>query len=234
MANALEFFGLVARGKIHSAIPIPLSLLVVVLLARVSWSVAKKYPTSLASSRWRLVLVTGVFLITFPLAQIFFFGSTSYARRADVAVVFGARAYADGTPSDALGDRVTTACQLYRDGFVRKLIFSGGPGDGSIDEPHAMRTMAMQLGVPDDAIELDPHGVTTAATVANTTRLFREQPSQRILVVSHFFHLPRIKLAYQRAGVEVYTVPSPQRRPLASIGKMLARETAAWWFYYLR
>ena len=55
-------------------------------------------------------------LAIFPLAQMFFFGKTDYRRPADAAVVLGARVYADGRLSDALADRVRTACQLYRDG----------------------------------------------------------------------------------------------------------------------
>ena len=79
-----------------------------------------------------------VCVLAFPLSQILFFGKTDYRRAADVAVVFGARAYADGRPSDALADRVRAACELYRSGTVTKLIFSGGPGDGAIHETEAV------------------------------------------------------------------------------------------------
>ncbi len=53
-------------------------------------------------------------VVLFPLAQVFFFGTTDYRRQADVAVVFGAQVHDDGSPSTALGDRVTTACDLYQ------------------------------------------------------------------------------------------------------------------------
>ena len=136
---------------------------------------------------------------------MYFFGHTDYRRKADVIVVFGARAHADGSPSGVLSDRVTTACQLYRDGLADMLIFSGGPGDGDIDEPHAMRRLAMKLGVPDSAIRLDSAGLNTDATVGNTEVLFRQLHVSRVLAVSNFYHLPRIKMAYRQAGWDVYT-----------------------------
>ena len=56
----------------------------------------------------------------------------------------------------------------------------------------------------------------------------------RILVVSHFYHLPRVKLAYQREGLEVYTVPAKESYMLGQMPYNMAREVAALWVYYLR
>jgi hypothetical protein len=48
------------------------------------------------------------------------------------------------------------------------------------------------------------------------------------------YHLPRIKMCYQRAGVEVFTVPAKESRLLRDRGfYMMAREIAAVWAYYL-
>ena len=63
--------------------------------------------------------------------------------------------------------------------------------------------------------------------------LFDEHGWQRILAVSHFYHLPRVKLTYQRQGRDVYTVRpgSPiDSRPCRSTW----REVAALWAYYAR
>ncbi|HWW02814.1 MAG TPA: YdcF family protein [Candidatus Acidoferrum sp.] len=149
-------------------------------------------------------------------------------------IVFGARVYADGHPSVALADRVRTACELYRQGLTRKLIFSGGPGDGAIHETESMRRMAIGLGVRPEDILTDREGLSTQATVRNTKRLLRETGSSRVLVVSHFFHLPRIKLAFQRAGIEVYTVPARESYVLRQLPFNMAREVAALWVYYVK
>lgn len=46
--------------------------------------------------------------------------------------------------------------------------------------------------------------------------------------------MPRIKLAYQRAGLEVYTVPAKESYLLRQTPYNMAREVAALWVYYLR
>jgi vancomycin permeability regulator SanA len=133
-----------------------------------------------------------------------------------------------------LADRVRTACRLYQSGLAGKLIFSGGPGDGAVHETDAMQRMALGLGVKADDIILDKAGFNTQATVKNTEALFSQLHASRILVVSHFYHLPRIKLAYQRDGWNVYTVPARESYLLGQLPYNMAREVAALWVYYLR
>jgi vancomycin permeability regulator SanA len=135
--------------------------------------------------------------------------------------------------SQALTDRTRTAVDLYLDGTVQQLVFSGGPGDGDIHETEAMRRYAMSRGVPVGAITRDLQGLSTHATVRNTVSHFDERGIRTVLAVSHYFHLPRIKMAYQRAGFEVYTVPARESYILYQTPYLLLRETAALWYYYV-
>lgn len=235
VANTAQFYTLLSGGVVNPGIPIPLSLFVsaaFILIAVAAW----RRPAPQRSARNLLLTVAGAVacLALFPLAQMVLFGKTDYRRPADVAVVLGARVYADGRLSDALADRVRTACQLYRDGLVRRLILSGGPGDGAIHETEAMKQMAMQLGVRAEDIWLDKAGLNTRATVRNTGALLAEWHASRVLVISHAYHLPRVKLAYQRAGWDVFTVPARESYLLRQMPYNMAREVAALWVYYLR
>lgn len=173
-------------------------------------------------------------VVAFPCAQMLCFGRCDFRRPADVAVVFGCRAHADGRPSDALEDRVRTACELYHQDLVERLIVSGGPGDGDVHETEAMRRLAVSLGVPADAILVDAQGTNTQATVDGTSRMLRELGCRRVLAVSHDYHLPRIKLAYLRAGLDVWTVPARETRELAHKPRYWAREVLACWYYFVR
>jgi uncharacterized SAM-binding protein YcdF (DUF218 family) len=240
--NSVEFYTLLARGRVHSALPIPLSLLVFLSLLFIWRAVLRQtHPSRPVSSSdspiqiftWSATTLLAC-LIVFPVAQMLLFGKTDYRRPADAIVVLGARTYADGRPSDALADRVRTACQLYRAGLAGKLILSGGPGDGAIRETDAMRTMALRLGVKVEDILVDQGGLNTQSTVKNTEALFGQLNARRILVVSHFYHLPRIKLAYQRTGWEVYTVPARESYFLRQMPMFMAREVPALWVYYFR
>lgn len=233
--NVCEFYYVLAHGRLRPLLPIPLSLFVFAALGLIlKANLRPASPTPFSKPCLGVLALLGVCLIGFPLAQMICFGKTDYRRPADVAVVFGARAYADGRPSDALADRVRTACQLYRDGLVKKLIFSGGPGDGAVHETEAMRRQAVRQGVKAGDILIDSTGLNTQATVKNTEAMFSQLGAHRILVVSHFYHLPRIKMAYHRSGWEVYTVPANESYLLRQTPYFMAREVAAMWVYYFR
>ncbi|HVR73974.1 MAG TPA: YdcF family protein, partial [Planctomycetota bacterium] len=233
--NVVAYYILVARGSVSAGLPVPLSLLVSAALLVVLIALGDKAP--LAMTRREALAgaaFLGACLVGFPLAQMYCFGKTDYRRPADAVVVLGARTYADGRPSDALADRVRTGVQVFLDGLAGTLVFSGGPGDGQVHETEAMRRMALDLGVPEKAIVLDPGGLNTRETVTNTARLFPGLGCRRILVVSHFYHLPRIKMSYQREGIEVFTVPAKESYFLTWMPFYLLREVAALWVYYLR
>jgi len=234
VANVITFYALVATHRIAAGVPVPFSLLICTGMLLVAREALRHRESAARVGSWRVV-AGGLFLFaTFPLALMLFFGNTDYRRPADAVVVFGARAYQDGRLSDALEDRVRTACELYRSGLARRLVMSGGPGEGAIHETEAMRHYALQHGVPAEDIFMDQSGLNTAATVRNTVPMFRQWRADRVLAVSHFYHLPRIKLAYQRAGFEVCTVPARQKYFLSQMPYNMAREVAAFWTYYMK
>jgi uncharacterized SAM-binding protein YcdF (DUF218 family) len=235
LANAANFFVLLTRHDVSSSVPLPLSLMVSLSMLLICRAVLTSSASSSSALKlWPALMVCLACALVFPLAEMLCFGKTDYRRRADVTVVLGCRVYADGRPSDALKDRVRTACQLYREGWTRKLLFSGGPGDGATSEVEAMKTLAIQLGVKAEDIVVDDQGLNTQATVRNTKAILSKMKASRVLVVSHFYHLPRIKLAYQRAGCEVFTVPARESYLLRQMPYNMAREVAALWVYYMR
>jgi uncharacterized SAM-binding protein YcdF (DUF218 family) len=229
--DMLRFYGLWHRGAIASGFPMPFSLLVCAVLTCILAAISRD-PEPV---RWRIALpvLLAAFLLL-PLAQIACFGLTDYRRPADACVVLGARAYANGRCSQALADRIRTAAELWCEGNAKVLVMSGAEGDGDVHETEAMRRLAVALGVPDEAILCDLRGVTTGATVANTVPLFRERGFRRVLAVSHAFHLPRVKLTYQAAGFEVFTVPCRETRMLTQMPWLVVRETGALWMYWAR
>jgi uncharacterized SAM-binding protein YcdF (DUF218 family) len=233
LANAATFYTLLAAGDIPSGFPIPFSLLIAVALIAILTGVMRSEDASLPTHPRLLAGTVAAALFLFPLMQMFCFGRTDYRRAADAVVVLGAKAYADGTPSVPLGDRVRTACGLYHAGLAPRLIFSGGPGDGTITEPEAMKRMAMGLGVPESAIILDEMGVNTRATIDNTIPILRRTGARRVMAVSNFYHLPRIKMTYQREGWDVYTVPAEESYTLRALPFYMLREVAGLWAYYL-
>ncbi|MCR9142349.1 MAG: YdcF family protein [bacterium] len=239
--NIIQYYVLLVSGMIDSAFPVPLSLFLLIpvaaMLRECSQSDLLLRPGRAggrAMDALRVATTLGAVAVLFPFAQMICFGSTDYRRSADVAVVFGARAYADGRMSTALYDRARTGVTLYNERLVGRLFFSGGPGDGDVHEVEAMRSYALKHKVDPRDIMLDREGLSTQATVENSARAFEEIGYDRILAVSQFYHLPRIKLTYIRAGLEVYTVPAAKSRLILKLPVLMAREVAAFWYYYLR
>jgi vancomycin permeability regulator SanA len=222
-------------GAIAPWSPVPFSLVIAAALLFVGAATLLSPRGSGRGWGWAVVALTVVLCgVLFPLAQVLFFGTTDYRRPADVAVVFGAQVHDDGHISTSLRDRVTTAVDLYHDGVVRRIVMSGGQGTAPIHEAVAMRDLAVELGVPREAVLLDTGGVNTDATVRGTVALFRSEGAHRILAVTHFYHLARVKLAYQRAGWDVQTVPAVQSYVIPQTPRLVVREIPAFWVYYLR
>ena len=239
--DVLRFYVASAGGLVHAVVPIPFSLFVALGLAGLTLAIVRAPPSDEGS------LIRGLFAIgvavvgwgiAFPLAQMWFFGTTDYRRPADVAVVFGARVYASGSPSPLLEDRIQTGIELYRSGLVSTLVMSGGDGADGFNEARVMRDEAIRAGVAPSAIVLDAAGDSTEATVANAVSLLTirnggELPS-RIIAVSQAYHLPRIQLSFATAGVDVLTVPAADPVPIGEMPILVVREVPAFWVYFLR
>lgn len=240
-ADAGRFYLLLVRGDIRTPALVPFSTAVVlVLLAaalRIRRAGAGEIPPSTPRRRrlWCDLAAGAVFAVAGMIALIFTYGPTNYAQPADCAVVLGSRAYADGTPSLALFDRTMAGIDLYRRGLVGKIVMSGAVdhGAGGVSEPLVMRRLALEAGVPDEDIVIDEEGVDSWATVRNTRRLAEQRGWRQVLLVSHYFHLPRLRLAADRAGLCARTVPCRQTRRLVREPYSIARECAGLGYYYL-
>jgi len=238
--DTVDYYRLLAAHSIESSFPVSFSLFVGASLALIVAGTRCGQPARqedsghTRSEHFVLLWTLVIWMIGFPLLQIHCFGWTDYRRQADAAVVFGCRVDRSGRLSAPLADRVRSACQLHEQGLVQYIIMSGGPGVGSVHETEAMRDLAIRLGVPGGRILIDRDGLSTGATVQNTVPLIQKHQFQRVLAVSHYYHLPRIKLSYQRAGVCVYTVPARQTAGLQRQTWQLTREIAALWAYYLK
>ena len=110
------------------------------------------------------------------------------------------------------------AAELYRQGLAPVVLFTGGLGrntEGLLPEPEAVRfaRVAMECGVPEKAILLEPESTNTAENILFTRRLLEARgiPHKRILGVHQPFMERRITAAM---GVywpeQAFRVTSPQ------------------------
>jgi len=228
VVNAVAVVRLGTAGVLRPAL-IPFSTFVAAAFA---W-IAVSRPRPAGRAPLLVPVAAGAFAVLFALGQMACFGRSDYRRPAGAIIVPGARAYADGRPSRALADRMRTACELYREGRAPLLVVSGGPGDGTFHETDVMRKMALAGGVPASAIVVDRGGVNSRATAENAAVLLGARGVDSTLVVSHAYHLPRLKLIVERQGLRAYTVPARESQVIAKMPYFVAREAAAWWAYFL-
>ena len=64
--------------------------------------------------------------------------------------------------------------------------------------------------------------------------LLRAHDLRRVVVVSDFYHLPRLKLAYASAGLDVFTVPAKGGAWIRQTPFLIVRDDAGFWVYLLR
>jgi SanA protein len=126
----------------------------------------------------------------------------------NAAIVFGAGLLRDGTPSPVLKDRVSTAAQLFFAGKVQKLLLSGDNRFVDYNEPASMKTYALELGVPEEAIVLDFAGRRTYDTCYRAKYIFGVQQA---ILVTQKYHLSRALFTCNGIGLQAIGVPADMR-----------------------
>lgn len=107
-----------------------------------------------------------------------------------LAIVFGGGMKEDGmTMSDMQEDRVKRGIELYKAGKVQKLMMTGDDGANNGDEVHAMEKYAIAAGVPDEAVDIDPHGYNTFKSCDRAAHIYGITST---IAISQSFHLHRI------------------------------------------
>jgi SanA protein len=168
-----------------------LSLLAVILIGILSIAVINKYVQSQTAGKIQKSMTE------IPVEE---------PRR--VGIVFGARVWADGSPSHSLYDRVLTGVELYRAGRVKKLLMSGDRKNDNYDEPAAMKKMAMQLGVPESDIVLDNDGKRTFDTCYRAREIF---DVRKAILVTQDYHQPRAIYLCSSLGIDSVGITANRR-----------------------
>lgn len=152
---------------------------------------------------------------------------------ADAIVVFGSKVKRDGTLSNRLKARLDRGYELYRDGFSRTLIVSGGLGKEGHSEARVMAAYLKTLGVPAGDILMDEQGKNTWQSALSFKRMAAEKGFRSVILVSSYFHLTRAKLAFKKVGIgtiySTHAKVAPEFREMYSV----PREVVAFYDYLL-
>lgn len=106
--------------------------------------------------------------------------------------------------------RAKKAIDLYKNGWGKKIIFSGAAKDKSgPSNAAAMRTIAVNSGVDKDDIMIDEYSDTTEENASNSQKIFSDNNIDSIILVTSGYHQRRASLEFNKyAGdVTVYNDP---------------------------
>ena len=141
----------------------------------------------------------------------------------DCIIVLGCQVRPDGRLSDMLHDRLTRALELYEKSVAPKLLMSGDHGGPYYNEVGAMKTFAVENGVPSEDVFMDHAGFSTYETVYRAKEIFQ---ARKVVIVTQGYHLHRALYIAQQLGLEAYGVAS-DLRTYSSQAKQDVREMMA-------
>ncbi|MGI9534951.1 MAG: YdcF family protein [Thermodesulfobacteriota bacterium] len=117
----------------------------------------------------------------------------NYDEKVDAIVVLGASQW-NGKPSPVLKARLDHAYGLYKNGIADYVVLTGGMAKGDkISESKVGKNYLSKKGIPANKILIEEKGMTTKESLKNITGILNENNFNKILFVSHGYHLYRVK-----------------------------------------
>lgn len=132
--------------------------------------------------------------------------------KADAAVILGAAAWGN-KPSPVFRERIVHGIDLYRNGTVRKLVFTGGtPKAGYPTEAEVGKRFAQKQGVPERDILTEPLSRNTYENLKNTRQLMRRHKIGSIIIISDPAHMARARAMAEDLGITAAYSATPSSR----------------------
>ena len=132
-------------------------------------------------------------------------------RQADAIVVFAGGAGESAQAGGGYQERVKQAVELYQAGYAPRLVFSSG-FVYAFKEAEIMRGLAVDLGVPVDAIVLEERAANTYQSVIYARDIAHRYDARRVLLVSSPYHMRRALLTWQKQAPDIDVVGTPVLR----------------------
>lgn len=158
--------------------------------------------------------ITGavVLFLAYIIGSIFYFSTVDQKRPADVAIILGAAAWYK-RPSPVFEERIRHGLWLYQNGYVKKLIMTGGKSlRAPYSEAYVARRFALKKHIPADAILIEEDSHNTRENLKNTKQLMQAHGLRSAIIVSDPFHMKRAISIANDLDIEAYSSPTPTTR----------------------
>lgn len=157
-----------------------------------------------------LLSVTALVFLVFgwTAIDIYWQSQVTSNANADAAIVLGASIYKD-VPSPVFQERINHAVNLYKNGAVKYIIFTGGFGQGEkFSEAVVAKNYALSKDVPADHIYIEEQSRTTFQNLYFAKEIMQKHKLNTVLIVSDPLHIKRAVVMAQDLNIE-NSLPSP-------------------------
>jgi uncharacterized SAM-binding protein YcdF (DUF218 family) len=165
-------------------------------------------------------------------SSIYLYGNSSKNIKADAAIVLGAAVWGE-EPSPVFRERINHAINLYRNRYVKTIIFTGGVGESNeVAEAIVGKNYAIAQQVKAADILTETQSRTTHQNLRNALEVAKAHQLTKFLIVSDPLHMKRALLMARSLGMDAYSSPTPttRYRSFYSQIEFLSRET---YFYFV-
>ncbi len=159
-------------------------------------------------------------------------GTQEDTRDADIGVIFGAKNKMDGSISKSMERRLNIGLRLYREGRVQKLIVSGGKAHEGFCEGDIMQNYLLEHGVRLSDIIVDNNALNTEENVENSLAIMKKNNFKKLIIISQYYHISRIKLMYYKKGFYNLGSSSSHHFNKKYHPAILFREFVGYYYYY--
>ncbi len=158
--------------------------------------------------------------------------------RSDAILVLGARSYRANSYNPCLVSRVKQAANLYKAGYARKIIVSGGNDkEDNVNEAETMKKIAGEYGVPGKDIILERQATSTYENFLFSQKILQANNLTSIIIVTEPFHIARSELVARKLNFDYSVSPaidSPCWLPWRYVSKYFVKEPFAIFMYKLQ
>jgi uncharacterized SAM-binding protein YcdF (DUF218 family) len=201
----------------------PLGILMLFAVAAVG-ILAGNSDTTRGHSSWIAIFVSTILTILCFAVVTVQSGGLSDVKPAEsvpTVLVIGGQLPANGNLSEELIDRVTTGCRLITEKSGDRLLLAGA------SDTQAMKALALESKVPEEKIDLNSESGNIESAIHIAASQINDKSDKRLIIVSHWFELARIRIAAKRAGLEVTAIAAEQKHALFNQNLRVAREVVS-------
>jgi uncharacterized SAM-binding protein YcdF (DUF218 family) len=147
--------------------------------------------------------------VVFLAFDIYLYGFEDEKTNEDVAIILGAGISGE-EPSPVFQERINHGIWLYQNGYVKKILFTGGKGkNNEKSDSFVAREYAIISGISFEDILIEEKSVITQENIFYASQIMKSNNMETAILVSDPIHMKRVKAMAKYYGIISYSSPTP-------------------------